>query len=102
STALLDGAAQPPVEEKKRKRSPWTWPLIALIALLVIVLGGTVFALLTSNDPGPEQSTSSPPPSTPVEPEQPTPEPEPTSGDIDARDLVGMECDVALTKAKGA
>ncbi len=33
-----------PVEEKKR--SPWTWPLIALIALLALVLIGTIIALL--------------------------------------------------------
>ncbi|RZI80152.1 MAG: serine/threonine protein kinase, partial [Microbacterium sp.] len=93
STALIDGAAEPPAEEKKRKRSPWTWPLIALIALLVIVLGGTVFALLTGNEPTPEPTTSKTQ-TTPVdEPESPTPEPEPTSGNIDALDLVGMECE---------
>lgn len=35
-----DVLAQP-----KPSRSPWTWPLVALSALLVIVLGGTLAAL---------------------------------------------------------
>ncbi len=101
STALIDGAAEPPVEEKKRKRSPWTWPLIALIALLVIVLGGTVFALLTGDEPTPEPTTSNTETTPAEEPESPTPDPEPTSGSIDALELVGMECEAALAKAKG-
>jgi serine/threonine-protein kinase len=104
STALLDGPpAEPVTEEKKRKRSPWTWPLIALIALLVIVLGGTIFALLTGDDTPPpaETSPSSTQPTSP-DPEPTTPEPEPTNADIDALELVGMECQAALDKAEAA
>ena len=42
STVLADG------EEEKRKRSPWTWPLIALIVLLLLILGGTLWAVLAN------------------------------------------------------
>ena len=38
------------VDEEKRKRSPWTWPLIALIVLLLLVLGGTLWAIFGNND----------------------------------------------------
>ncbi|MGW9627298.1 serine/threonine-protein kinase [Microbacterium sp. NPDC055521] len=57
-------------EEKKRKRSPWTWPLIALIALLVLVLGGTLIAMLSNQDEAGPIATSS----TPAKPK-----PKPTS-----------------------
>lgn len=30
---------------KQTPRSPWYWPLVALSALLVVVLGGTILAL---------------------------------------------------------
>lgn len=33
------------LDTPKSKRSPWTWPLVALSALLIIVLGGTLAAL---------------------------------------------------------
>jgi len=64
-------------QPKKRARSPWTWPLIALIALLVLVLGGTLIAMLNQDDePKPVASSASTPPKpkptspTPVEPEK--------------------------------
>jgi len=105
STTLIDETAttvDEPAEEKKRKRSPCTWPLIALIALLVIVLGGTIFALL--NGGGGEPDPTSPPPSSPssAAPSTPvdTPEPEPTSLDIDSLGLDGMDCEAALAKAE--
>ncbi|HEY0260884.1 MAG TPA: protein kinase, partial [Lacisediminihabitans sp.] len=58
-----------------KRRNPWTWPLIALIGILVIVLGGTLIALLanpsspkatpthTSSSPSPSASSPSPSPS---------------------------------------
>ena len=102
ATTVVDSAEQP--IEEKRKRSPWTWPLIALIVLLLIVLGGTVFALL--NGGGGEPDPSSPPPSTSTQTTPPetsdAPEPEPTSLDIDTLGLVGMECDAAKQKAEDA
>lgn len=108
TTRILPTTAQLPAdgeaaeeEEKKKKRSPWTWPLIALIALLLIVLGGTVIALLNQGDPDPVVSTTgtqtpSPDPTTP----EPTPEPEPI--DVDSLGLVGMTCDAAVAAATDA
>ncbi|WP_394280074.1 protein kinase [Microbacterium sp.] len=80
---------------RKKKRSPWTWPLIALIALLAVVLVGTVIAL-TSPPPAeePEPTTSSPAP----RPSSPSPTPAeaaPTSGNPGALDLEGKTCDDA-------
>ncbi|WP_213816818.1 serine/threonine-protein kinase [Glaciihabitans sp. dw_435] len=50
TTTLLPATAQlaaptTPVEEQK-KRNPWTWPLVALVGLLALVLVGTIIALL--------------------------------------------------------
>ena len=57
------------VATKKRKRSPWTWPLIALIALLLLVLGGTLWAIFANGDerrpsptPSATQTSASPTP----------------------------------------
>jgi serine/threonine protein kinase len=72
-----DGAEQS--GDKKKKRSPWTWPLIVLIAILVLVLGGTITALVIgqngSNDV--PATTSTTPASTPSK--TPTPTPTPTT-----------------------
>ena len=43
-------------EGKKKKRSPWTWPLITLAALLLLIGGGTAIALL-NNAGGDEKPT---------------------------------------------
>ena len=54
-----------PLESKRR--NPWTWPLIALIAILLVVLVGAVIALFAqqSGDDGPSAPpTNSTPPST--------------------------------------
>ncbi len=96
-TAIAQTADEQPA---KRKRSPWTWPLVALIVLLVIVLGGTVWALFANqgDDPAPTGSTSSSRPS----PSSPTPTPTNTAVDVDALDLVGKTCDEATGLANSA
>ena len=75
-----------------KKRSPWTWPLIALIALLAVVLIGTIIALLA------QPKGASAPPSTPsatvshtTTPPPTTPPPSPTSTtvQINESDFVG-------------
>ena len=74
--------------KKKKKRSPWTWPLISLLALLLVVGGGTVYALMTGGEK---------PPTTPTE-EKPKPKPvekEPTTAEIDAAVVVGMTVEEA-------
>jgi serine/threonine-protein kinase len=95
STLLLPaGAAAVPVDEpEKRKRSPWTWPLIALIVLLLLVLGGTLWAVLANNDPKPVASSSGPS-LTPTQSSAP-PSPTATAVDVDALGLSGKTCDEA-------
>ncbi|KHK96002.1 serine/threonine protein kinase [Microbacterium mangrovi] len=84
----------PAAEEKqKKKRSPWTWPLIALIILLILVLGGTLWALLSGNHDAPAASPST---------HSATPTPTKTPVDVSALGLVGMPCDQAMTTASTA
>jgi len=75
----IDGATEQPVD--KKKRSPWTWPLIVLIAVLVLVLGGTITALVIgqngSNNVPVTTSTTAPPTKQTPTPEPPTPPPPP-------------------------
>jgi len=101
STRILPTTAQLPTEQAvaedeptKKKRSPWTWPLIALIALLVIALGGTLIGLFLNqgdSTPAKTSSTASAPSTPPQTPEKTTPPPV----DVDALNLEGMTCDAA-------
>lgn len=106
TTRLMPTAAAAPAAETaapvKKKRSPWTWPLIALIALLLIVLGATVFALMSNETPTPAPTT---PTTTSADPPSPTPKPTtpaPTSVNVDALGLVGLDCAAAKQKAQDA
>ncbi len=48
-----------PVQATTKKRNPWTWPLIALIGILLVVLIGTIIALLGQpSDQAPPTSTT--------------------------------------------
>jgi serine/threonine-protein kinase len=75
ANAVESGPPTAPLETKTR--SPWTWPLIALVAILVVVLVGTLITLLANPSPAPNKtptnSASSPSPSAT------TPSPSPTS-----------------------
>ncbi|MEO7015212.1 MAG: serine/threonine protein kinase [Leifsonia sp.] len=83
-----------------KKRSPWTWPLIALIALLALVLIGTIIALLA------QPKTTPPPTTTPVvqtpsqTPSSPSPTPTATSNTvpINEADFDGLTADAARAK----
>lgn len=107
ATRILPTTAQLPTEDaeaepEKKKRSPWTWPLIALIALLVIVLGGTIWALSQQGGGDPEPSKTPTTSSTPSNTPTPTPTPEETRVDVTALNLEGMDCagaTAALTDA---
>jgi serine/threonine-protein kinase len=76
-----------PVEPKRR--NPWTWPLIALMAILLVVLVGAIIALLTQ--PNGNTDPSSPPPSNSIS-NSPSTSTSPTSGlvNIKLSDFAGM------------
>lgn len=97
ASLLTEEHTEEDVQPQKKKRSPWTWPLVALIALLVLVLGGTLFAML-SNQGQPEPAPTSATPSTPSTPSAPpTPTPTPTSQliDVNSLGLAGKTCAAA-------
>jgi len=75
---------------KKKKRSPWTWPLIALVALIVLAIGGTVWAFIANsmNDEPVETPESS--------------ETTPAQVDLDALELTGKTCDDATAAVADA
>ncbi|MGP6178352.1 protein kinase domain-containing protein [Microbacterium sp. A196] len=110
ATRILPTTAQVPTDEVaeedgKKKRSAWTWPLIALIVLLVLVLGGTLFALLNPGSPDADQTSTSAPATSAkpsAKPTTNTPTPEATRVSVDALGLVGLSCDDAIAKATAA
>jgi len=55
--------ANPLPTDKEKKRNPWTWPLVALIALLAIVLVGGIVAIMSQSrdDPKPPPTTTTTP-----------------------------------------
>ncbi|GAB3610212.1 hypothetical protein GCM10027414_23380 [Humibacter ginsengiterrae] len=106
ATTLLSATetAEEPAETKK-KRSPWTWPLIALIALLAIILIATLIALLTQNHGNPAPSTS-PPASTPsvvhTTPKTTPTKAQATTGTINRGDYLGKTYDQAVAALNAA
>jgi hypothetical protein len=87
ATAGATGAvATKPTEAKTR--SPWTWPLIALIGILLVVLIGTIIALAIS----PEEQAAPPSTITTQTPRSTTTTPPPTASNtvaVNAQDFVG-------------
>jgi serine/threonine-protein kinase len=95
-----------PVEEvvtdepaEKKKRSPWTWPLIALIALLLLVLAGTIWAVIANQDTPTPEPTRSSPSATPTPTNTPTPTP--TTANVVAADYIGSDCATASAALDG-
>jgi hypothetical protein len=83
----MDAPAETPGPTETKGRNPWTWPLIALIGILIVVLVGTLIALLAS--PGQQKAPTSP---TVTHSKSPTPSPTPTSNriKITKEDYLGM------------
>lgn len=74
-----------------RQRNPWTWPLIALIGILLVVLVGTLIALFaqpssTPEEPSPSPSVSEEPSASP----SPSTSPSPEMVTVVAEDYIGM------------
>ena len=74
------------LEVEPRRRNPWTWPLVALISLLAVVLIGTIIALLANPGGGENEPTNTSPTSS-----SPTPTPTETNNRIalDDADIIG-------------
>ncbi len=91
-TPVGGGLLDPEPDAPVKKRSPWTWPLIALIGILVLVLGGTLFAMFGNQgaDADPTPSTSRTQSTEPVPSD--TPDPEPTSVQIGTLGFIGKTC----------
>ncbi|MFC9559716.1 protein kinase [Agromyces sp. NPDC056965] len=99
--APLDG--EEPVEEEKKKRSPWTWPLIVLIALLAIVLIGTIIALALNGGEkeAPSTAPSTAPSKTATTPPPPPTTEAPTNAQVNREDYLGLTVDEARAKLEG-
>jgi eukaryotic-like serine/threonine-protein kinase len=59
-----------PVDTKRR--NPWTWPLVALVSLLAVVLIGTIIALLANPGAGDDPTASETASETPTQSNTPT------------------------------
>jgi serine/threonine-protein kinase len=64
--------ATPPLPTETRTRSPWTWPLVAIISVLAVAVLALLIAVL-ANPNRPETPATSTPPSTPTQSSSPTP-----------------------------
>ncbi|RLP75211.1 serine/threonine protein kinase [Mycetocola tolaasinivorans] len=97
STAAVD------VVEEPKKKSAWTWPLIALIVILTVVLGFTIFALLKPGAGGNDPSTSSPSPTVSDTTEEPsaTPTPTETTVPVDPAQYIGRPGDDVVNALSG-
>jgi serine/threonine-protein kinase len=77
STRVLPsmGAVPTPALPTEARRSPWTWPLVALIGILIVLLVGALIAIFAQ--PSPPEPEPSDTPSSEVTPSD-TPSPTPT------------------------
>ncbi|GAA3595624.1 hypothetical protein GCM10022198_19330 [Klugiella xanthotipulae] len=97
STASLAGLdddeeGDPDALDDEKKRSRWTWPLVALIAILLIVVVGTVWAINSGNKedtPASTTPTSSSPSSPPPTTEETSEPPAETGAPINGSDWEG-------------
>jgi len=68
------GPVPTPALPTEARRSPWTWPLVALIGILVVLLVGALIAIF-GQPSAPEPEPSDSPSSEPTQSQTPTPEP---------------------------
>jgi eukaryotic-like serine/threonine-protein kinase len=75
----MDGFGHGAPVQEARRRNPWTWPLVALIAILLVVLVGAVFALFSQQNATVDPSTLPSSPEASPSSESPSPSTSPTS-----------------------
>ncbi|MBU1586813.1 MAG: protein kinase [Actinobacteria bacterium] len=83
----------PALPTEVKRRNPWTWPLVALVSLLAIVLIGTIIALLATPQDGDANPSGSPSSSQ----TKPTPSTTPTGSNLvllDDTQVIGRTQDV--------
>ncbi|NUU06489.1 serine/threonine protein kinase [Leifsonia sp. C5G2] len=97
--AVEEEQTEAPVEERKRSR--WTWPLIALIALLALVLIGTIIALVAQPKAAPSPTPSTTPTQTQTTSPKPSPTPTSNTVQITESDFLGLTADQARDKLQG-
>ena len=95
SKLLHESGAAAPAERTKKGRSPWTWPLVALLALLVFAIGALLLQGMGffGGTPAATQTptiSQSAPPSTTASPSSTAPEttPEPTTAAPETVDII--------------
>ncbi|GAA1732954.1 protein kinase domain-containing protein [Microcella frigidaquae] len=69
------GPVPTPAMPTDTRRSPWTWPLVALIGILVVLLIGALIAVFAQPNPGPDPEPSDTPSAEPTESNTPSPTP---------------------------
>ncbi len=69
------GPVPTPAMPTETRRSPWTWPLVALIGILVVLLIGALIAVFAQPNPGPDPEPSDTPTVEPTESDTPSPTP---------------------------
>ncbi len=74
TTRVLPSMPETPTAPTETRRSPWTWPLVALIGILVVLLVSALIAVFAQpSQPEPEPSDT--PTVEPTPSDSPTPEP---------------------------
>lgn len=80
-----------------RRRSPWMWPLIAIVSLLAVALIAIIIVFAVQ--PNPKDDPTSPPPTAPsTPPSSPSETPTPTTVTINRGDYIGLPQDQAIQK----
>ncbi|TXK18887.1 serine/threonine-protein kinase [Homoserinibacter sp. GY 40078] len=86
--------------EETKRRSPWMWPLIAIVSLLAVALIAIIIVIAVQPQGG-DGEPSSPPPSTPSQTPSDTPSATPTEATtvrIVREDYLGLSYEDALQK----
>ncbi|GAA1314194.1 protein kinase [Leucobacter albus] len=96
TVALTENGEGQLEEEPEKKRNRWLWPIVTLLALLIIIGGGTAYALLSGGEKEPAETSQ-----TTTKPTKTTPKPTKTtapvtSATVDESQILGKSYDEAL------